>query len=56
MSGADKLRVALSPLYVVAGAAMIVRGAHEPLGWILGLTFIAYGLYRLQLVRKALAK
>ena len=53
MGISDKIRVALSPLYVVAGALILVRAWREPLGWLLGLSFAAFGLYRLMLVRKA---
>ncbi len=56
MGTSDKVRVALSPLYLAAGVAILVRGWREPLGWLLGLTFAAYGVYRLVLVKKALAK
>jgi hypothetical protein len=48
----DKIRVLLSPLYLVAGIAILVRGWRLPLGWILGLAFSAYGIYRLRLVTR----
>lgn len=54
MSTGDKIRIALSPMYVIAGGTILVRGVHEPLGWILGLSFLAYGVYRIALVRRAL--
>ena len=38
----------------IAGVIILVRGVREPLGWILGLSFIAYGVYRIALVRRAL--
>jgi len=56
LSTSDKIRVALSPLYLVAGVTILIRGAREPLGWILGLSFAAYGVYRLMLIRRALSK
>jgi hypothetical protein len=56
LSTSDKIRVALSPLYLIAGVGILARGYHEPLGWILGLSFAAYGVYRLMLIRRALAK
>jgi hypothetical protein len=54
MRASDKVRVALSPLYLVAGIAILIRGWHEPLAWLLGLLFTGYGVYRLALVKKAL--
>ena len=54
MTVSDRIRVALSPLYLIAGVAILVRGWHEPLGWLLGVSFGAYGVYRLALVRRAL--
>ena len=54
MRASDKFRIALSPLYLIAGVTILIRGWHEPLGWLLGLTFTGYGLYRLALVKKAL--
>ena len=56
MSSSDKIRIALSPLYLVAGASILLRAWREPLGWLLGVAFMGYGVYRLLLVRKALAK
>jgi hypothetical protein len=54
MRASDKFRVALSPLYLIAGVVILIRGRHEALGWLLGLAFTSYGVYRLLLVRKAL--
>jgi hypothetical protein len=52
----DKIRVALSPLYLIAGTTILLRGYREPLGWILGLSFSAYGVYRLMLIKRALSR
>ena len=54
MTTSDKIRVALSPMYLIVGISLLVRAVREPLAWILGLSFIAYGVYRLALVRRAL--
>jgi hypothetical protein len=57
ISTADKVRVALSPLYVAIGAKLTaawVGGARTPLVLVMGLSFVAYGVYRLLLVRRAL--
>jgi hypothetical protein len=54
MRASDKFRIALSPLYLIAGVAILIRGWHEALGWLLGLSFASYGVYRLFLVKKAL--
>ena len=56
MTSGDKLRVALSPLYLLAGVSILVRGFREPLAWGVGLLFVAYGGYRLRLVRRAWSK
>ena len=52
----DKIRIALSPLYLIAGVTILARGYREPMGWILGLSFAAYGVYRLMLIRRALSR
>jgi hypothetical protein len=52
----DRIRVALSPLYLIAGVTILVRGYREPLGWVLGVSFCAYGIYRLMLIKKALSR
>jgi len=53
----DKLRIGLAPLHILLGAVLCVRffrGARTPMVLVLGLAFIAYGLYRLALVRRGL--
>jgi hypothetical protein len=54
MGISDKIRVAISPLYVVAGISIVVRAWNEPLGWLLGLSFAGFGIYRLMLIKRAL--
>jgi hypothetical protein len=54
MGTSDKIRLLLSPLYLVAGVSILVRAWREPLGWLLGVAFMGYGVYRLLLVRRAL--
>jgi hypothetical protein len=50
----DRIRVMLSPMYLAAGAAILVRAPKEPVAWLMGVSFIVYGVYRLALVGKAL--
>ena len=52
----DRICVMLSPMYLAAGAAILVRAPKEPVAWLLGVSFIAYGVYRLALVRRALRR
>jgi hypothetical protein len=57
ISKADKLRIALAPLHLVVGGSLIVRfvsGARTPMVLVLGVSFVAFGLYRLALVRRGL--
>jgi len=56
MTIGDRIRVMLSPMYLAAGAAILVRAPKEPVAWLLGVSFIAYGVYRLALVRRALRR
>ena len=56
MTTGDRIRIALSPMYLVVGASVLLRAPREPLAWLLGLSFIAYGVYRLALVRRALKR
>jgi hypothetical protein len=59
ISTADKIRVAMAPVPAAIGVALIVqfvRGAREPLVLVLGGLFVAYGVYRVALVRRALAR
>jgi hypothetical protein len=57
VSTADKVRIALSPLYLLIGGKLVAAfagGARAPLVLVMGLAFVAYGVYRLVLVRRAL--
>jgi hypothetical protein len=57
ISTADKVRIALSPLYLVIGGKLVaawVGGARTPLVLVMGLSFVAYGAYRFFLIRRAL--
>jgi hypothetical protein len=56
MSLGDRIRVMLSPMYLAAGAAILVRAPREPVAWMLGVSFIAYGVYRLVLIRRSLRR
>ncbi len=57
ISNADKLRIALAPLHLALGVALVVkfaRGARTPMVLVLGLAFVAFGVYKLALIRKGL--
>jgi hypothetical protein len=57
ISRGDKMRIALAPLHVVIGAVLIRDYTHDrraPLVLVLGLLFVAFGIYRLLLIRRAL--
>lgn len=57
LSVADQIRIGLAPLHLLLGGvlcARFVRGARTPMVLVLGLLFVAYGVYRLALIRKAL--
>jgi hypothetical protein len=63
ISGGDRVRIAMAPLHVVIGGALIVqfvRGLETdqstPMVLVLGIAFVAFGIYRLALIRKALRK
>ena len=56
ISNADKVRIALMPLHVLVGGWLIARfvaGARTPMVLVLGVAFVAYGGYKLTLVRRA---
>jgi hypothetical protein len=54
LSTGDRIRLALSPLYLIVGVLVLFRGGRESLTWLLGLSFVAYGVYRLVLIKRAL--
>jgi hypothetical protein len=57
ISRSDKLRIALAPLHLVIGSVLVsdfVRDRRAPMVLVLGLLFIAFGFYRLALIRRAL--
>ncbi len=57
ISRGDQARIALAPLHVVVGASLVwrfVAGARTPMVLVLGLLFVAFGVYRLALVARAL--
>jgi hypothetical protein len=41
-------------MYLVAGVAILWRAPREPIAWLLGASFVAYGVYRLALLRRVL--
>ena len=59
LSRSDKLRIALAPLHLLIGAILLWRFATDgearilPVA-LLGGAWLAYGVYRLALVRRAL--
>jgi len=61
ISTGDKIRIALAPAHIVVGGALIaqfVRGLKQgtttPMVLVLGVLLVAYGFYRVALVRRAL--
>jgi len=60
ISTGDKIRIALAPAHIVVGGALVaqfVRGHHgtrAPMVLVLGVLLVAYGFYRVALVRRAL--
>jgi hypothetical protein len=57
ISRGDKARIALAPFHVIVGGGLCWKwwqGARTPMVLVLGLLFIAYGAYRLILVRRSL--
>jgi hypothetical protein len=57
LSTGDKVRIALAPLHVLVGAALVyhfVIGPRTPMVAVLGVLFIAFGVYRITLIRRAL--
>ena len=56
MTTGDRIRVLLSPMYLAAGVTILLRAPREPVAWLLGVSFVAYGVYRLALVRRSLRR
>jgi hypothetical protein len=57
ISTGDKLRIGLAPLHLIVGGGLIARfveGARTPMVLVLGVGFVAFGVYRLVLVRRGL--
>jgi hypothetical protein len=57
ISTSDKIRIVLAPLFVVLGIALcadFVRGPHTPMVAVMGLLFVAYGVYKLRLIARGL--
>jgi hypothetical protein len=57
ISVADRLRIGLAPLHLLVGGALLAqfaRGPRTPMVAVLGALFVAFGVYRLALVRRAL--
>jgi hypothetical protein len=55
ISTGDKIRIALAPLHIVVGGALVaqfIRGPRTPMVLVLGVLLAAYGFYRLALVRR----
>jgi len=53
----DLVRMALAPLHIVIGGTLVYRwavGVRTPMVLVLGLSFVAFGLYRLTLIARAL--
>ena len=51
------MRIALAPLHILVGGVLLYDFAHDrraPLVLVLGLLFVAFGIYRLVLVRRGL--
>jgi hypothetical protein len=57
ISRRDQIRIAITPLYIVIGGVLVydfVRVQRAPMVLVLGLLFIAFGGYRLALIRRGL--
>lgn len=53
----DKLRIALAPLHVAVGGVLIyhfVADTRTPMVLAVGVGFIAFGIYKLALIRRGL--
>ena len=57
ISRGDKARMLMAPLHVVIGGVMVEKffaGARTPMVLIMGVLFVAFGVYRLTLIARAL--
>lgn len=57
ISRGDKARIAMAPFHVVIGGVMIEKfldGARTPMVLVMGILFVAFGVYRLTLIARAL--
>jgi hypothetical protein len=57
ISRADWVRIALAPLHLVIGSVLLydfARAPKVPMVLVLGLLFVAFGVYRLALIHRAL--
>jgi hypothetical protein len=57
LSRGDKIRIAMAPAHVMIGGTLVYQwaaGARTPMVLVLGLLFVAFGVYRLTLIRRAL--
>jgi hypothetical protein len=57
ISRGDQARIALAPAHVAIGALLTWRffvDARTPMVLVLGLSFIAFGVYRIALIGRAL--
>jgi hypothetical protein len=53
----DKARIAMAPFHLVIGGSMIwkfVAGTRTPMLLVMGVLFVAFGVYRLTLITRAL--
>ncbi len=56
ISTADTVRIALAPLHVIIGGVLVERfvtSVRTPMVLVLGLGFMAFGVYKLVLIRRA---
>jgi hypothetical protein len=58
LSRADKLRIVFAPLYVLIGGRLVAQGwsGHAGIVLAVGLAFVAFGIYRLALIARALGE
>jgi hypothetical protein len=53
----DKARIAMAPFHLAIGGGLIwqfIAGARTPMVLVMGLLFVAFGVYRLMLITRAL--
>jgi hypothetical protein len=59
ISRGDKMRIALAPLHVLIGGVLLhdfAKGPRAPMVLVLGVAFVAFGVYRLALVWRGLKR